>query len=229
MAEEILVIDDDENLLQLITQSLQPHGYSIHTATNGGEGLALFHQVIPDLVILDVMMPGMDGWQVCERLRQISCVPIIFLTALGTVDHVVHGLMTGADDYLSKPFRVDELGARVAAILRRARMSPAQPDVLRFGGGDLIINRAERTVFAHGQEVSLSPTEYNLLTFMAERAGRILSAQKLYDAIWGYATQTGSQGVKWHIWRLRQKVEADPSNPRFILSERGKGYRFSPQ
>jgi len=229
MAEKILVIDDDVILLKLIRRSLEPMGLSIHTATSGEEGLALFPQLAPDLVILDIMMPGMDGWEVCQRLRQISSVPIIFLTALNSVNDIVQGLTGGADDYLAKPFKIDELRARVIAQLRRARMSHEQPDVLRFGGGDLIINRAEQAVFAYGQEVPLSPIEYNLLLFMAERAGRILPTQMLFDAIWGAMAETGTQSVKWYIWRLRQKIETNPQEPRFILTEWSKGYRFSPQ
>lgn len=229
MAEKILVVDDDSNLRTLIRQTLQSEGFSVFTATDGEEGLALFPQIAPDLVSLDVMMPGLDGWEVCRRLRQVSSVPIIFLTALTTVEDVVHGLVDGADDYLAKPFKIAELTARVTALLRRARMPHEQPDILRFGDGDLIINRNEQTAFACGQEVSLSPIEYNLLLFMAERAGRILPVQLLFDAIWGSMAETGPQSVKWYIWRLRQKIKADPQDPRFILTERGKEYRFSPQ
>lgn len=229
MTEKILAIDDDPIMLRLISQTLQSEGFSIYTAENGQKGLALFHQIAPDLVILDVMMPGMSGWKVCEQLRQTSSVPIIFLTALNSVDNVVQGLAGGADDYLAKPFRITELTARVTALLRRVRMPYEQPDVLRFGGGDLIINRTEQTVFAHDQEIPLSPIEYNLLLFMAEQAGRIFSVQQIFDSIWGAVADTGSQSVKWYVWRLRQKIEADPQNPRFILTERGKGYRFSPQ
>ena len=229
MGEKILIVDDNVLLLRLIGLSLQSQGFSIFTATNGEQGLALFHQVAPDLVILDIMMPAMDGWQVCHRLRQISCVPIIFLTALNSEKNIVDGLMEGADDYLVKPFTLGELRARVIALLRRVRMGHIQPDVLRFGGGDLVINRTEHVVYAHGQEVSLSPTEYNLLLFMAERAGRILPAQTIFDAIWTPWADTQPQSVKWYVWRLRQKIEANPQQPRYILTERGKGYRFSPQ
>jgi two-component system KDP operon response regulator KdpE len=227
MAEKILVIDDHEPLLKLISLSLEKQGFSIFTATNGEMGLALFQQIAPDLVILDIMMPGMDGWEVCSRLRQTSSVPIIFLTALSSDQNIVNGLLGGADDYLVKPFTTTELRARVIALLRRARTPHEQPDVLRFGGGDLIINRTERTVFAHGQQVSLSPIEYNLLLFMAERAGRILTAQLIFDTIWTPWAEAQPQSVKWYIWRLRQKIEATPQHPRFILTERGKGYRFS--
>jgi DNA-binding response OmpR family regulator len=229
MTENILVIDDDEKLLKLITLALEAKGYSVFTATNGEEGETLFHQNAPNLVILDVMMPGLKGWEVCHRIRQVSSVPIIFLTALGQTEHLVHGLQTGADDYVAKPVKIAELTARVTALLRRARMPHEQPEVLRFRNGTLIINRTEQKVFARGLEVSLSPTEYNLLLFMVERAGRILPAELLFDAIWGVRSETRLESVKWHIWRLRQKIEADPQNPQFILTERGKGYRFSPQ
>lgn len=228
MAENILVIDDDEKLLKLITLALEAKGYSIFTAMNGEEGETLFHQIAPDLVILDVMMPGLKGWEVCHRIRQVSSVPIIFLTALGQTEHLVHGLQTGADDYVAKPVKIAELTARVTALLRRARMPHEQPEVLRFRDGTLIINRTEQKVFAQGLEVSLSPTEYNLLLFMVERAGRILPAELLFDAIWGLRSETRLESVKWHIWRLRQKIETNPQNPQFILTERGKGYRFSP-
>ena len=229
VAEKILIIDDDVNLLNIVHMSLQRRGFSVFTATSGEEGLALFRQTAPELVILDVMMPGMDGWEVCRRLRQTSSVPIIFLTALDSVEHKVYGLVNGADDYLVKPFEVAELAARAMAQLRRARMTHERPEILRFGAGDLIINRTEQTVFAYGQEVPLSPIEYNLLLFMAERAGRILPVRLLFEYIWGSCAGTGLQSVKWYIWRLRQKIEATPQKPRFILTERGKGYRFSPQ
>ena len=228
MAEKILVVDDDKILLKLIDLSLRREGFSVFTATSGEEGLALFHQIAPDLVILDVMMPGLDGWEVCRRLRQVSPVPIIFLTALNSVRNTVHGLEAGADDYLAKPFKIAELRARVTALLRRARMTHEPPEVLCFGGGNLIINRAEQKVFAYGQEVELSPIEYNLLLFMAERAGRILPTQLLFDTIWGPCPEARPQSVKWYIWRLRHKIEPTPQYPRFILTERGKGYRFSP-
>lgn len=229
MPETILIVDDHEPMLKLISRLLESEGYSILTAQSGDQGLDLFHQTAPDLVILDVMMPGMDGWEVCRRLRKTSAVPIIFLTALGSENDIVTGLTDGADDYLTKPIRKDELRARVAATLRRARMPHEQPNILRFANGDLVINQTEQKVFAYEHEVLLSPIEYNVLTFLAERAGRIVSTQLLSDTIWGAGTSAGSQGVKWYIWSLRQKIEVDPQEPRFILTERGKGYRFSPQ
>ena len=229
MPERILVVDDSPELLGLIERTLQRDGFSVSVALDGERGLAAFHQTAPDLVILDVMMPGMDGWEVCRRLRQVSSVPIIFLTALHSAEHRVHGLTEGADDYLPKPFDIAELRARVNALLRRASMSYSRADILRFGAGDLILNRAEQRVFVKGREVRLSPIEYNLLLFLAERAGRILPARTLFDAVWGPSADADPGNVKWYIWRLRQKLEVVPESPRFILTERGKGYRFSSQ
>jgi len=229
MAEIILVIDDDSLLLRLVKRTLEQDGYSVFTARTGEEGLALFDQVGADLVIVDIMMPGMDGWEVCRRLRKSSCVPILVLSALAADVHVVSGLTVGADDYQVKPLMGRELRARVAALLRRARMPRYQSDVLRFNDGDLVINRAEQSVDAHGKEVSLSPIEYNLLLYMAERAGRILPRSFLFSAIWGPTADTSPQSLKWYIWRLRQKIELKPADPQLILTEPGRGYRFSPQ
>ncbi len=228
MAEKILIIDDDRDLLTLISMTLQQQGFAVHTETDGERGLALFRQVSPDLVILDIGLPAMDGWEVCRRLRQFSAVPIMFLSALDSVEDIVGGLMDGADDYLVKPFQVVELIARVTALLRRSRMVHDQPTLLRFGGDELVINCAEQTVFAHGAEVALSPLEYNLLLYLAERAGRIQPVEHIFDALWGIHSDAGPENVKWYIWRLRKKIEADPRSPQFILTEPGKGYRFSP-
>ena len=229
MAETILVVDDDIDLLELTSQALEAYGFTVFTATTGEEALEVFGQLAPDLVILDIMMPGLDGREVCLRLRRISAVPIIFLTGLDSVDSIVKGLVEGADDYLVKPFMNAELIARVNALLRRARMAHEKPDVLKFNDGELVINRAEQKVFARGEEVSLSPIEYNLLLFMADRAGRVLPARLIYDAVWGPWAGTQKANVKWYIWSLRKKIEADPKDPKFILSERNRGYRFSPR
>jgi len=227
MAEKILIIDDNVIFLKFMKRAFESQGFTVLTAENGMKGLETFHQQAPDLIILDIMMPGIDGWEVCRRIREVSSIPIICLTALNSLDDIVQGLEQGADDYLVKPFEIDELRARVAAQLRRSRMPHEKPDFLRFGGDELVINRKEQQVFVSGTELSLSPTEYNLLLFLAERAGRILSPEDIYRAIWGEWCATKPELVKWHIWRLRQKIEEDSSNPRFILTERGKGYRFS--
>jgi|YNPBryBLVA2012_1023415.scaffolds.fasta_scaffold02584_2 two-component system KDP operon response regulator KdpE len=228
MAEKILIVDDEQGMLQLIDALLTAHGFTTFMAMNGEQALALFHQVAPDLVILDIMMPDISGLDVCREMRRVSPVPILFLTAMDKQEHIVTGLHEGADDYVVKPFHAPELLARVHALLRRARMACPVVGVLRFANGELVINRAEQRVFARDREVALSPLEYNLLLFMAERAGHILPPETLYDAVWGASPDAGVPNVKWYVWRLRQKIESDPAHPRFILTERGKGYRFSP-
>ncbi len=225
--EKLLVIDDNIGLLRLMQGAFESDGFTVFTAQNGPEGLEKFHRVAPDLVILDIMMPHMDGWEVCQRIRKVSAVPIICLTALSSVADTVRGLEHGADDYLSKPFKVDELQARVKAQLRRARMSHERPEILRFGDNELVINQSEQRVFVLGEEIELSPTEYNLLVFLAESAGRILTPETIYHAIWGDWCETKPDRVRWHIWHLRQKIEPNAEEQRFILTERGKGYRFA--
>jgi DNA-binding response OmpR family regulator len=229
VAERILAIDDDYLLLQLIQRSLESAGYEVTIALNGESGLQQLRKSPPHLVILDVMMPQMDGWEICRRIRDLSTVPVIMLTALGSHQDIVKGLKMGADDYLVKPFHPEELQARVEAVLRRMRMPPPPSDTspLRFGGGDLIIDPANHQVMARSEVVDLTPTEYDLLLFMAKRAGRILSTDIIFDNVWPYDADASPDSVKWYIWRLRNKIEEDARNPRYILTERGIGYRFA--
>lgn len=228
MPETILIIDDDPHLPTLMRLNLMEAGYHVVTASNGVEGLRLFHEYQPDLVLLDVVMPNMDGWETCQRIRAISTVPIIFLTAKQAELDKVRGLDLGADDYISKPFRQAELRARVNAALRRMHMPPpAKEPVLRYGDGDLVINTATRTVIVSGQEVELTPTEYRLLLYLAERPGRVLATEQIYNGVWNMETDAMLTNVKWYIWRLRNKVEHDPHHPHYILTEPGVGYRFA--
>ncbi len=229
MAERILAIDDDYLLLQLIQRSLESAGYNVVTALNGQSGLKQLRESQPHLVILDVMMPEVDGWETCRRIRDVSTVPIIMLTALESHQDIVKGLRLGADDYLVKPFHPEELQARVEAVLRRMRMPPPPSDTspLRFGGGDLIIDPVNRQVMVNGEVVDLTPTEYDLLLFLAKRAGRILPTDFIFDNVWSYDADAGPDSVKWYIWRLRNKIESNPRSPRYILTERGIGYRFA--
>lgn len=226
--ERILVVDDDPEMRDLLQSLLEARGFTVFTASDGESALHLLHQVGPDLVILDILMPGMDGKEVCQRIRRHSAVPILFLTAVDQVDSIVDGLNRGADDYMTKPFHPAELIARVLAILRRARMRTSPQRLLRFQGGELVINRELGRVFLRGEEVPLSPLEYNLLVFLAERAGHVLPPEAIYKAIWGTNSVADPRQVKWYIWRLRQKIEDDPRNPRFICTERGRGYYFAP-
>jgi len=229
VAEKVLAIDDDFLMLQAVQRSLESAGYQVTTAQDGQTGLQHFLEDQPHLVILDVVMPHIDGWEICRRIRDLSTVPIIMLTALGSYQEIVRGLNLGADDYLVKPFHPEELQARVEAVLRRKRMSSTSTDnaPLRFGGGELIIDPDNHQVLVRSQVVELTPTEYDLLLFMAKRAGRILPASVIFDHVWPYDADASLDSVKWYIWRLRNKIEHDPRNPRYILTERGVGYRFS--
>lgn len=227
--ERILVVDDDPEILTILRTLLEAHGFAVYTASDGATALHYLNQVAPDLVILDLLMPGMDGREVCQRIRRQSPVPILFLTAVDNVETVVEGLNRGADDYIVKPFHPAELVARIRAILRRSRLSASPQRVLRFGGGDLVINRDLGQVFLRGKEVPLSPIEYGLLLFLAERAGHILSPEAIHQAIWGPDSSSDIKQVKWYICRLRQKIEENPDQPRFIRTERGRGYFFSPE
>jgi two-component system KDP operon response regulator KdpE len=229
VAEKILVVDDDPTLLQLIQTSLKQDNYEAFIASNGEEGLRLLSELKPHLVILDIMMPHMDGWEFCNRVRKDSTVPIIMLTALGSQNDIVRGLRAGADDYLVKPFQREELLARVSAVLRRANMPPPSATApLRFGDGELIIDPTDRQVTLNGQVLELTPTEFDLLLFMAHRAGRILSTEFIFENVWSYDSDANLESVKWYMWRLRKKIEKKPSNPKYIITERGVGYRFLP-
>lgn len=229
MHEKILVIDDDPFLRQLIEQTLLQENYQVITAPNGPDGLRLLSEQKPHLVILDIMLPGLSGWDVCRQIREKSTIPIIILTAKNAPDDVVRGLRLGADDYLVKPFYPDELQARVSAVLRRTAMPPpSQQTPLRFGNGELVIDPAERRVYLNGQAIELTRTEYDLLVFMATRPGRILTTEIIFDNVWPYDADANMESVKWYIWRLRKKIEPDSSNPRYIITERGVGYRFMP-
>jgi two-component system response regulator VicR len=227
--EKILVVDDDPFLLELIKKNLELQGYQVFVAVDGDEGLKLLNETKPHLIILDIMMPTLTGLEFCRRVRKVSTLPIILLTALGSEADIVRGLEAGADDYLVKPFLKDELSARVLAVLRRASMPPPSATApLRFGNGELIIDPVDRRAFVNNQDADLTPTEFELLLFMAQRPGQILSSEHIFQNIWPYDTETNIENVKWYVWRLRKKVEQSPSDPKYIITERGVGYRFIP-
>jgi len=230
MSEKILVVDDDYLTLEHVQKILEAEGFRTFLVDNGVSAQQEFHRVQPHLVILDLKMPDVSGWEVCQYLRRISDVPIIILTGLGDKEDVVRGLNAGADDYVVKPFRGEELLARVRAVLRRAQRAPFyyHETPMCFGGGDLVIKPEEHRVIAYGKSVALTPTEHRMLLFLAQNAGRVLSVQTIFNGVWSYESKTGDQSVKWYIWRLRCKIEQDPRRPRFILTERGVGYRFAP-
>ncbi len=224
--QTILVVDDDPAQVKVIEMSLREASYEPITATNGEEGLKAFRQHQPDLVVLDVMMPGMDGWETCYRIRQISTVPIIFLTGRQTTDDKVSGFKLGADDYLVKPFLPDELLARVESVLRRTYRAHQPLSKLLRAGPDVIINPASHEVFVHGVLTPLQPAEYTLLVLLAEQPGETMSVTAIADALGISSNQPRRDRVKWHIWKLRQAVEDDHKHPTLILTEAGHGYRL---
>jgi two-component system KDP operon response regulator KdpE len=229
VAERILAIDDDYLVLQLIQHSMERVGYEVIIAADGSRGIELFLKKQPHLVILDLMMPHMDGWETCRSIRSVSKVPIIILSARGSQSDILKGLKMGADDYLVKPFYPEELQARVEAILRRSRMPASESDrlLLRFGGSHLVIDPANRQVLVHNKLIDLTPTEYDLLLYMAKHAERVLPIEVIFENVWPYYADASLNSVKWYIWRLRRKIEDDPRHPRFILTEHGIGYRFA--
>jgi DNA-binding response OmpR family regulator len=224
MSDLVLVIDDDASLLGLLTEHLSRTGYHVITAASGTTGLQMFFDHHPDIVILDVMMPGMDGWTVCEHLRETSDVPIIMLSAKGEEQDRLRGFRLGVDDYVVKPFSFAELVARVGAILTRNRRPP--PDIIPepIVRGNVVIDLAERRVTRGGQLVRLTPTEFRLLAALAEKPGHTLTPKELLVQVWGIEYADEVENVKRYIHYLRQKLEDDVEQPRLILNERGFGY-----
>ena len=224
MSGLILVIDDDQTLLSILAEHLDKAGYRAVTVASGLAGLQAFYEHHPDLVVLDVMMPKMDGWTVCERLREVSDVPIIMLTAKGEERDRLRGFRLGVDDYVVKPFSFAELVARIGAILIRGRRAAPPSHPVPIMRGDVTIDLAERRVSRAGQPIHLSPTEFRLLAALAERPGHILSPEALLVHVWGNEYADDVENVKRYIHYLRQKLEADPDQPQLILTERGFGY-----
>ena len=227
MSEKILVIDDDENTLWLIGTLLQHNGLEVLKATSPIEGLKLAREQKPHLVLLDVMMPEMDGWEACRRLRDFSDVPIIFITAKNAIKDVVKGLEIGGDDYIIKPFDNRELVARVKAHLRRRLAEEKEADELSFSNGDLKINFLSREVHVRSQLVELTPKEFSLLALLAKNAGRVLTRSELIAQAWGPEYGEANESLKLYIHYLRKKIERSPERPEFILTSRGVGYRFA--
>lgn len=225
MRKNILVIDDDPELVRLVEYALAQEDYEVYKAYDGQDGLRQVNILRPDLVILDIMMPGMDGWEVCRRIREKSDVPILMLTAKRREEDIVRGLDFGADDYLTKPFSVKELLARVRAILRRAAWRP-QTEASVYSDGYLTVDMEERKVLVKGKPVKLTPTEFRLLAELVQNAGRVLTYRQLLEKVWGWEYINDIDYVRIYIWRLRQRIEKEPSEPQYIITEYGVGYRF---
>jgi len=231
MAKKILIVDDDLAMVRLIAQVLTKKGYEVLEAGSGQEALRIFFAHKPDLVLMDVVMPGMDGWQTCNRIRDISpTIPIIMLTGKRkTEDDVVHGLEYGADEYLLKPVGNKELVARVRAVLRRAEL-PSYLDgkekAITFSDGFLTVDIIERKVMVNGEKVKLTPIEFRLLALLLENAGRILTHQQLLEKVWGWEYVDDLDYVRIYISHLRRKIEPEPTLPKYIITEPGVGYSF---
>jgi DNA-binding response OmpR family regulator len=221
----VLVVDDDPALLKLMGDSLGLAGYRVITASEGKTALQLVEDSKPDLVLLDVMMPDMDGWQVCQRVRQFSQVPIIMLTAKAQSEDVIHGLEIGAQDYVVKPFSVDVVLARVKAVLRRSKFPEEMPQAI-LTSGELCIDVAQHTVRLAGEEVKLTPTEYRLLCLLARNAGKVIPPERLLTEIWGRQYHGDTHLLQVVINRLRKKIKDNPRSPRYIATRSGIGYIF---
>jgi len=228
MGNKILIVDDEPTFVSLVSKALSHKGYEVFTASDGQEALRLLFSHKPDLVLLDVMMPKMDGWQTCSRIREICDVPIVILTGKRkSEEDLVCGLDYGADDYLIKPVGNRELVARVRAILRRAE-SPSSQGVKKTTYSDnlLTVDVAERRVIVNGERVRLTPTEFKLFALLVENAGRILTHKQLLEKVWGWEYVDDVDHVRIYIWHLRRKIEPDPAQPRYIITEPGVGYYF---
>ena len=226
----ILAADDDPQLLRLMTRNLEFEGYEVLSASDGQQALAEIESHVPDLVLLDVMMPKMDGFTVCHRVREFSSVPIIIVTARGQDQDKVRGLDLGADDYLTKPFSVDELLARVRAVLRRSQITSregAQGLQAAAISGDLAIDYSQHLVTLAGKEITLTPTEYAIIAYLAQNMGRIVTQDLLLEHVWGSEYLGESHMLQVNINRLRRKIEADPTQPRYILTKVGVGYSLA--
>ncbi len=228
MERTIVVIDDDLEMTTMLGTLLKRKGYNVETANDGQEGLQLVSEVQPDLVILDLMMPEMDGWEVCRRLRDISDVPVIMLTAKGVEEDMVKGLRIGADDYIVKPCSSAELHARIQAVLRRTTKEPrvVQSVDSVYSDDYLNVDLDQQTVTVQGKSVKLTPIEFKLLAYLVRNAGQVLSPQNLLTEVWGSEYAEDVDFVKLYVDYLRTKIEENPAKPRYVLSVEGKGYSF---
>ena len=224
--ETIVVVDDEKSILKYISQQLKAKGYNVYPGTNGEEAISLVEQHDPDLLLLDLKMPVMNGLEVCKRLREWSKVPIIVISAYDDVEYVVEALNSGADDYVRKPFHQEELFARVKTQLRRAEERPSQQVQSVFRCGPLTINFSRRQVTLNDEEVKLTPTEYSILEQLVQNAGKVMTHQMLLNRVWGPEYTEENEYLRVYIGRLRRKLDPGPNGPKFIVTEQGVGYRF---
>jgi len=224
---KILTVEDDERIRQAVTLALEEEGWDVVEAETGERALDTFNASPADVVLIDIMLPGIDGFEVCRSIRRASDVPIIMVTARADTHDVVAGLEAGADDYLTKPFAPKELSARIRAMLRRARtIEPG--DLERIKVGELEISPDEGLVLKNGEELHLTKTEFKLLVELASQPGKVFSREVLLERVWGYDYFGDGRLVDVHVRRLRTKVEADPASPRYVVTSRGLGYKLQP-
>jgi two-component system, OmpR family, KDP operon response regulator KdpE len=222
----ILIVDDEPQILRVMRMGLPARGYDVRTALGGKEALEEIRKEAPDLVVLDLVMPGMSGLEVCQRVREFTSIPIIILSAKGSESEKVAALDSGADDYVTKPFGMNELLARVRAVLRRSPASEADSPVLTVG--DAVIDTAERRVLIAGKETKLTPKEFDVLKYLVSNAGKVMTHRKLLQVVWGWQSTDQTEYLRVVINQLRRKIEPDPQHPRYILTEPWVGYRFNP-
>ncbi|GAA1971986.1 response regulator transcription factor [Amycolatopsis minnesotensis] len=223
----VLVVDDDETVRDVVRRYLEASGFTVEMAGDGTEGLRRFAERPADVVVLDVMMPGLNGLEVCRRLRQVSGVPVVMLTALGEEENRIAGLQLGADDYVTKPFSPKELSLRVASVLRRARMPIPEPAAEELTDGNLRLRLGARTATLDGAELALTAREFDLLAFFLGHPGTAFSRTDLLEKVWGW--DFGDQStVTVHVRRLREKIEEEPAKPVRVATVWGVGYRYDP-
>ena len=224
MGTRILTVEDDERIRTAVKMALEDEGWVVEEAETGEEALEVFNRAPADVVLIDIMLPGVDGFEVCRSIRRTSDVPIVMVTARADTHDVVAGLEAGADDYLTKPFAPKELSARIRALMRRARKPDAATTTMRFG--DLEIIPDAGVVKRNGQELHLTKTEFRLLCELASSPGRVFSREVLLERVWGYGYFGDGRLVDVHVRRLRTKIESDPANPRHVATVRGLGYKL---
>ena len=228
MKPKIIIVDDDETLNELVRVNLQPRGYEVKSVSNGQEAIRLTSEYHPDLIILDVMMPGMDGYEVCQKIRKTTDTPILFLTAKGREQDLVRGFEVGGDDYVRKPFSIRELEARITALLKRAHQSKeTDRHTSQFNDGHLRVDLETRHVYLDGHMVHLTPTEFRLLGCLIRNSGAVVTHEDLLREAWGENYTDATASLSLYIRYLREKIEDDPGAPLYIKTKWGIGYWFS--
>jgi two-component system KDP operon response regulator KdpE len=222
---KILTVDDDKTLLRFLGEYLEEQGFEVVTSERGAKALKLFYRERPDLVVLDLMMPGMDGWELCARIRELADTPVIMLTAKTSEADKLRGFRLGVDDYVTKPFSLAELGARIKAVLARSATSVVG-GTGKYHVGSLMVDTRKHEASLGEETLTLTPTEFRLLAALADRAGEAISRDDLVSEVWGDYRQKGGSALRRYVWFLRQKIEDDPNQPERLVTVRGYGYRL---